>query len=92
MKEASDYTDIQRHAGNRAGLAVSVRLKPDEAELLRALSERDGRTLSETLRVALNMYAHQPPPETTVPGDEQSFTRGGVFANQPAETDLIFVG
>ena len=45
----TEYTDIQRHEGNRAGIVISVRLKPDEAELLRGLSERDGRTLSGTL-------------------------------------------
>jgi hypothetical protein len=67
--EDSKYTDIQTHKANRAGLAVSVRLKPDEAELLRALSERDGRTLSETLRIALNTYAQQLPLKTSAPGE-----------------------
>ncbi len=88
--EDTEYTDIQHHSGSRAGLAVSVRLKPEEAVLLRALSERDGRTLSETLRVALNMYAHQPRRETSAPSEEQSFTRGSVFANQPASAELVF--
>jgi len=88
--EDTQYTDIQHHTGNRAGLSVSVRLKPEEVELLRALSERDGRTLSETLRVALNMYAQQPPRKTSAPSEEQSFTRGSVFANQPDPGELVF--
>ena len=37
----SEYTDIQRHEGQRAAIVVSLRLKPDEAELLRALSDLD---------------------------------------------------
>ncbi len=55
-----DDTDIQVHEGRRAGVVVSVRLKADEAELLEALAERDGRTLSETLRVALHTLATSP--------------------------------
>ena len=52
--------DIQVHDGRRAGVVVSVRLKPHEADLLEALSARDGRTLSETLRVALHALATSP--------------------------------
>lgn len=56
----SNDADIQVHEGRRAGVVVSVRLKADEAELLEALAERDGRTLSETLRVALHTFATSP--------------------------------
>src|SRR5436189_5427144 len=52
--------DIQVHEGRRAGVTISVRLKPTEADLLEALAERDGRTLSETLRVALHAFASSP--------------------------------
>ena len=52
--------DIQVHEGRRAGVVVSVRLKAGEADLLEALAERDGRTLSETLRVALHTLASSP--------------------------------
>jgi hypothetical protein len=83
-----DYTDIQRHEGNRAGIVVSVRLKPDEAELLRALSERDNRTLSETLRVALHSLAQQPPRELAGRPDDYPLTRGGVFLEEPADLML----
>ncbi|MGZ6692924.1 MAG: ribbon-helix-helix protein, CopG family [Solirubrobacteraceae bacterium] len=83
-----EYTDVQRHGGSRAGIVISVRLKPDEAELLRALSERNGRTLSETLRVALHMFAQQSPRELVGRPDEQPLTRGGVFVNQPADLML----
>jgi len=90
--EESEYTDVQHHLGNKAGIVVSVRLKPDESELLRALAERDGRTLSETLRVALHTYAQQPALETSAPGVEQSFTRGSIFINQPDPTQLVLAG
>jgi Ribbon-helix-helix protein, copG family len=81
------YTDIERHAGQRAGIVVSVRLKPDEAELLRALSERDGRSLSETLRVALHAFSQQSR-ATPLRPDQVPMTRGHVFVQQP-DRDLI---
>jgi hypothetical protein len=84
----SAYTDIQHHEGNRAGIVVSVRLKPDEAELLRGLSERDHRTLSETLRVALHALAQHPPREAIDPRDGDALTRGGVFVDQPHDLML----
>lgn len=84
----TEYTDIQQHEGNRAGIVVSVRLKPDEAQLLRALAERDRRTLSDTLRIALHAFSQQPPPDSFVPGAEQTFTRGGVFVEAPGELML----
>lgn len=66
---------VQVHEGRRVGVVVSVRLKADEADLLEALAERDGRTLSETLRSALHAYSRTP----SVPHREQfsPFTRGG---------------
>jgi hypothetical protein len=84
--ESNEYTDIHRHEGQRAGIVVSVRLKPDEAELLRALSERDGRTLSDTLRIALHAFARQPRRQAIDPRAGDSLTRGGVFVNQPELT------
>lgn len=84
----NEYTDIQRHEGDRAGIVVSVRLKPDEAQLLRALSEREHRTLSDTLRVALHQLAQLPPQKAIDPRDVESLSRGGVFVNQPADLML----
>jgi hypothetical protein len=55
-----DQHDIQVHEGRRTGVVVSVRLKPHEADLLEALAERAGRTLSETLRVGLHCLATSP--------------------------------
>jgi len=49
---------LQANKGSRAGAVVSVRLKPPEFELLAALSESRGRTLSETLRVGLHCLAY----------------------------------
>ena len=86
--ENDEYTDIQRHEGKRAGIVLSVRLKPDEAELLRSLAERDGRTLSDTLRIALHAFARQPRREHLEHGEVVSLTRGGIFVHQPA--DLMF--
>jgi hypothetical protein len=45
--------DVHVHEGRKAGMTVSVRLKPDEAEELVALSRRYDTTLSETLRLAV---------------------------------------
>lgn len=83
-----EYTDIERHEGSRAGIVISVRLKPDEAQLLKALAERDGRTMSDTLRTALHAFARQPRREAVEPV-EGSLTRGNVFVHQP-DGDLIF--
>lgn len=83
-----EYTDIERHAGDRAGVVISVRLKPDEAGLLRGLSERDGRTMSETLRVALHAFAHQPSPDALGQLGQYPMTRGGVFLGDPADLVL----
>ena len=82
----SDERDIQVHEGRRAGVVVSVRLKPQEADLLEALSERDGRTLSETLRVALHCLA-------TAPGAGKSIALQGELAPRTRgdwdEADLL---
>ncbi len=65
------------HEGRRVGSVVSVRLKPEEAELLEALSERDGRTLSETLRLALHEFARSARrPSVGLQGDLPLHTRG----------------
>jgi Ribbon-helix-helix protein, copG family len=58
--DMTDKQDIQVHEGRRTGVVVSVRLKPHEADLLEALARRDGRTLSETLRIALHTLATSP--------------------------------
>jgi hypothetical protein len=64
--------DVKVHEGHQAGVVVSVRLKPDEANLLEALAERDGRSLSETLRIALHEFSRMPRH-----GEMSPFTRGG---------------
>lgn len=77
-KQEPQSTDRQVHEGRRVGAVISVRLKPDELELLEALAERDGRTMSETLRLALHSFARNPDrPEIAFAGEEGSFTRGG---------------
>jgi hypothetical protein len=70
--------DVQVHEGRRAGVVVSVRLKPGEAELLEALAARDGRTLSETLRIALHTLASSPGAgrELAAQGELSPVTRG----------------
>ena len=68
----------QVRQGRRAGVVVSVRLKADEADLLEALAERDGRTMSETLRVALHCLANTPTLSRGIAlhGELAPFTRG----------------
>lgn len=75
----TDNENIQVHEGRRTGVVVSVRLKPHEADLLEALAERDGRTLSETLRLALHCLATSPGAgrDVALQGEELSVvTRG----------------
>lgn len=73
---------VEVHEGRRAGIVVSVRLKPDEADLLEALAERDGRTMSETLRIALHNLARMPrtPSRIGLHGELTPATRGGQSA------------
>jgi hypothetical protein len=86
----TDKSDIQVHEGRRAGVVVSVRLKPSEAELLEALAERDGRTLSETLRVALHSLATSPGAgrKLALQGELTPHTRGE-WAEQRYELDPV---
>jgi len=74
----TENPDIQVHEGRRTGVVVSVRLKPDEADLLEALSARDGRSLSETLRVGLHCLAAAPSAGKSIglQGELSPVTRG----------------
>ena len=56
----SDYEVIGTSGGTRPGGVVSVRLRPEEMDLLVALAEVGGRTLSETLRLGLHCLGNQP--------------------------------
>jgi hypothetical protein len=70
--------DIEVHEGRRVGGVVSVRLKPDELEVLEALAKSSGRTLSETLRAALHQFARTPDlPRLGRPDEVIGYTRGG---------------
>lgn len=60
----TEHTNVKVHAGRRAGSVVSVRLRPDEAEMLMALAEREGRTQSEILRMGLQCFTKM---RTTTP-------------------------
>ena len=55
-----DYEVVGVSSGRRPGGVVSVRLNPDELELLAALSRVGDRTLSETLRLGLRCLGLQP--------------------------------
>lgn len=81
-----EYTDIQKHQPRRAGIVVSVRLKPDEAQLLHALADRDGRSLSETLRVGLHALAQRPIADVVTLGEAHSPTRGGILETEDSLT------
>ena len=84
MSTHETHDDIQVHEGRRTGMVVSVRLKPDEADLLSALAERDGRSLSETLRVALHTFATTPDVPAMSRVDEHPVsTRGDISQNVP---------
>lgn len=49
--------EFEIDGGRRVGMTVSLRLRPDEAETLAALSRRYDATLSDTLRLALTALA-----------------------------------
>jgi hypothetical protein len=56
----NDYEIVGTGGGTKPGGVVSVRLKPEEMELLMALAEVGGRTLSDTLRLGLRCLGDQP--------------------------------
>lgn len=51
--ENKDDQQVEVHEGRRVGVVISVRLKPEEAELLDDLAERHGLSLSDTVRQGL---------------------------------------
>jgi hypothetical protein len=70
-----DYEVVGVSQGKRAGGIVSVRLKPDEMDLLSALSEMGGRTLSDTLRLGLRCL-----------GDRSTLAKGASTAEPAVRT------
>jgi len=56
----NDYEVVGVSQGHKPSGIVSVRLKPEEMELLVALSEVSGRTLSETMRLGLRCLGEKP--------------------------------
>jgi hypothetical protein len=61
-----DYEILAVDPGHRVGGIVSVRLNPDEMDVLIALSQTAGRTMSETLRIGLRALANEPATATNV--------------------------
>ncbi|MEI6451580.1 MAG: hypothetical protein WCP98_16770 [Actinomycetes bacterium] len=60
LDSESDYEVVGVSQGNKPGGIVSVRLKPEEMELLVALSKVSGRTLSATMRLGLRCLDEKP--------------------------------
>jgi hypothetical protein len=54
------HEKVEVHEGRRAGIVISVRLKPDEADLLDDLADRYGLSLSDTVRHGLFALRDQP--------------------------------
>ena len=79
----ADFEVVDVKAGARVGGIVSVRLTPQEMELLTALSEARRLTLSETLRLGLRCLSDQPETDATAAGDPAGTTSGGV-------ADIVF--
>ena len=77
----SDYEVVGVSRGKPAGGIVSVRLKPEEMDLLSALSEVGGRTLSDTLRLGLRCLGDRPTLATGTSATEPAVrTSGSVSA------------
>ena len=75
----SDYDVVGVSQGRRAGGIVSVRLKPEEMDLLTTLSDVGGRTLSVTLRLGLRCLGDRPTLATgTSPAEPAVRTSGSV--------------
>ena len=79
-----DYEVVGVSQGKRAGGIVSVRLKPEEMDLLSALSEVGGRTLSDTLRLALRCLGDRPTLATGGSAVEPSIRTSG------SVSDIVF--
>ncbi len=52
--ESKDEQQVEIEEGRRVGVVISVRLKPEEADLLDELAERHGLSLSDTVREGLS--------------------------------------
>jgi hypothetical protein len=81
-----DYDVVGVSQGRRAVGIVSVRLKPEELELLSALSQVSGRTLSDTLRLGLRCLGDRPTLATSASAVEPAARTSGsvseiVFTN-----------
>jgi hypothetical protein len=97
----SDYEIVGAGGGAKPGGIVSVRLKSDEMELLVALSEVSGRTLSETMRLGLRCLGDKPAQATNPrPSSLRLETRGTQAVtefsteheqwSQPGATSLVW--
>ena len=72
-----DHEVVGVSPGKRAGGIVSVRLKPAEMDLLSALSQAGGRTLSDTLRLGLRCLGDRPASATGASAAEPSARTSG---------------
>ena len=79
-----DYEVVGASQGKRAGGIVSVRLKPEEMELLSALSEVGSRTLSDTLRLGLRCLGDRPTLATGASAAEPAVRTSG------SVSDIVF--
>ena len=81
-----DYEVVEVNAGVRVGGLASVRLKPEEMDLLTALSEARRLTLSETLRLGLRCLSDQP--ETGAIAAGETGPRVGLLRAFPGERPI----
>ena len=80
----NDYEVVGVSQGNKPGGIVSVRLKPEEMELLVALSEVGGRTLSDTMRLGLRCLGDRPTLATSASAVEPAVRTSG------SVSDIVF--
>ena len=79
-----DYDVVGVSHGKRAGGIVSVRLRPEELELLSALSQVSGQTLSDTLRLGLRCLGDRPTLATSASAAEPAARTSG------SVSDIVF--
>jgi hypothetical protein len=84
--------DVHVHEGRKAGMTVSVRLKPDEAADLVTLSRRYDATLSDTLRLALRSLLTATDYSTLKNQSSGVGAFGRVHTEAPEVDELVTVG
>lgn len=85
--------EIQVHEGRRAGIVVSVRLGPSDAELLGLLRRKYGGNLSAVMRQGLHALAVEAAPgRVAYESSAESYTGGTASESFPPPGQAVATG